>query len=95
MATNDEQETLDRILAALKSDEAARSLQALEELNALKFSSPAILRELERLAIHHADEAVRRSAVDSLGTSVHQFVRRNLNKLNHGDRALLLKQIEG
>ncbi|HSK67469.1 MAG TPA: hypothetical protein VK888_11095, partial [Anaerolineales bacterium] len=95
MATNGNQETLDRILAELKSDDPARCVQALEELNSLKFSSSAILKELERLAIHHADEVVRRSAVDSLGTSVHQFVRRNLNKLNHGDRAFLLKQIEG
>ncbi len=94
MATNDVQETLDRILEELRSNDTARCLRALQELNTLNFSSPAILRELERLAIHQADGEVRKSASQTLGNSVHQFIRSNMNKLNRGDRALLLKQLE-
>jgi hypothetical protein len=93
MATNNEQETLERILVELKSRDRARCLEALKELHGLKFSSPAILREIEWLAIHHIDEEVRKHALQSLGTSVHQFVRRNRNRLNHAERAFLLKQI--
>ena len=95
MTTNDEQETLDRILKDLKSSEPERCLQALEELSTLSFSSPAILKELERLAIHHAEPNVRERALQSLGTSVHQNVRRYLNRLQRGNRLFLLKQING
>src|SRR6266487_184340 len=94
MATNDVQGTLDRILQELKSNDSERCLSALQELNNLNFSSPAILRELERLAIYPPDEEVRNSARQSLNTSVHQFIRSNMNKLNRGERAFLLKQIE-
>src|SRR5690349_3223075 len=94
MADIGEQETLDRILLELKSDDPARCLQALEELNSLKFSSPAILKQLENLAIHHPDQALRSRALQSLGTSVHRFVQRNVNKLNRGERLFLLKQID-
>ena len=95
MATNDKQETLDRLLEELKSNEAARCLKALEELNTLHFSSPAIVKELEKLAIHHSNDKVRSHAIHSLGTSVHQYVRRQTNKLNQTDRLFLLKQIDG
>ena len=94
MTTKHEQRTLDRILTALKSGEADHCLQALEELNCLKFSSPAILRQLEELALHHPNEEVRKATLQSLSTSVHQFVRQNINRLNRGDRAFLLKQVE-
>ena len=95
MATNEAGETLDRILAELQSNDQARCLGALEELRGLKFSSPAILRELEKLTIYHSNEEVRKSAAQALGTSSHQFVRRSMNRLKRGDRAFLLKQIEG
>ena len=94
MATNKVQVTLDRILEGLKSSDSEGCLQALEELNTLNFSSPAILNELERLALHHRDKKVRTLATASLGTSVHQYVRSSLNALNRGDRAFVLKQIE-
>ena len=94
MAPNGEQETLDRILEGLKSSDSARCWNALQELNSLNFSSPAILRELERLAIHGADEEVRKNADELMGNRVHRFIRSNTNKLNHGERALLLQQIE-
>jgi len=93
MAADGEQETLDRILGELQTKDRRRCLQALEELSSLKFSSPAILQQIEQLAIHHPDEEVHRKAVASLRTSIHQFVRRELNTLNRGDRVLLLKQI--
>ncbi|HLO13830.1 MAG TPA: hypothetical protein VK206_03305, partial [Anaerolineales bacterium] len=94
MAANNVQETLDRILEELKSSDWVHCLNALQELKTLDFSTPAILRELERLAIQHADEDVRNSAARSLGSTVHRFIRSKINKLNRGDRTFLLKQIQ-
>lgn len=94
MANNDVQKTLDRILGELKSSEPTRCLNVIQELSTLNFSSPAILRELERLAIRHENEEVQKSARQLLGSSVHQFVRSNINQLNRGDRAFILRQIE-
>lgn len=94
MATSNVQETLDRLLEGLRSSDSSRCLNALQELDTLKFSSPAILGELEKIALHHDDEEVRKNARQSLGTAVHRFVRSRLNKLNRSDRAFLIKQIE-
>lgn len=94
MANNDVQRTLDRILAELKSGDSARCSSAIQELNTLDFSSPAIVRELEKLAAHPPDEELRRRAVQALTTRVHRFVHAKTNKLNSEDRALLLKQIQ-
>jgi len=94
MATSGAQETLDRILDELKSNDSTRCLNAIQELGTLHFSSPAILKELERLAIHDTDKEVRKNANALLGNRVHRIVRTNANKLNRADRAFLLKQIE-
>jgi hypothetical protein len=94
MAGKNIQETLDRILEDLSSNESARCQAAIHELETLKASSPAILRELERLAVQHTDPQVREHASQSLGISVHRLVRSNINKLNRGDRSFILKQLE-
>ena len=56
MATNDVQETLDRLLEELKSNDSVRCLNAIQELNQLNFSSRAIVLQLERLALKEAGE---------------------------------------
>lgn len=93
MAADNANETLDRILGDLKSNETTRCLQALQELSTLNFSSPTMLRELERLALHHRDETVRKDAVELLDSSVHRFVRSRLNKVDPEDREFLLREI--
>jgi hypothetical protein len=94
MAGNNVQETLDRILEELSSNESARCLAAIHELDTLNTSSPAILRELERLAVQHDNPQVQEYASQLLGTSVHRYVRSNINNLNRGDRSFILKQLE-
>jgi hypothetical protein len=95
MAANNAQETLDRILGELKSNDLARCRNALLELETLNFSSPAILHEIERLAVECQDEPVQKKAVELLRTSVHQRVRRNKNGERRSDRLFLLKKIKG
>lgn len=51
MASHNVQETLDRILADLRSDENTRQLAAIHELGTINYSSEAILHELEQLAL--------------------------------------------
>lgn len=94
MAPDETQTTLDRILQELKSSDVSRCLLALQELKSLKYSSPAILSELETLAIRHADEEVSRKARQSLGSAVHKYVRSRTNRLDPGQRAIVLRQIE-
>ena len=94
MADNDVQQTLDRILAELKSGDPSRCLNAIQELDTLNFSSPLILKELEKLAVHGVDEELRKRAFQSLGTRVHRFVRSKMNTLNSGELAFVLKQIQ-
>jgi len=94
MTTDDTQQILDRILGELKSSETTRCLNAINELKTLKFSSPAILSQLEKMAIHHEDNEVRNQARQSLVRPVHQVIRSRMNKLNRSDRNIILRQIE-
>ena len=94
MTSDETQTTLDRILLELKSSDALRCLPALQELESLKYSSPAILSELETLAIRHADEEVSKTARQLLGSAVHKYVRSRTNRLEPGQRAIVLRQIE-
>jgi hypothetical protein len=94
MAPDETQTTLDHILQELKSSDTSRCLPVLQELESLKYSSPAILSELETLAVRHADEEVRRKARQSLGSAVHKYVRSRTNRLDPGQRAIVLRQIE-
>lgn len=49
MANNELQETLDRILEGLRSNDVTRCLHAMQELSELHYSSEAIVLQLERL----------------------------------------------
>ena len=94
MATDNMQETLDRLLRDLQSNETERCLNALLELKTLKYSSLAVLKELERLALKGTDENVRSRAIELIKNRVHQNVRVMVNTLGRQDRLLLLKEIE-
>ncbi|HEX2990208.1 MAG TPA: hypothetical protein VHO49_05980, partial [Anaerolineales bacterium] len=94
MAPDETQTTLDHILQELKSSDASRCLLALKELESLKYSSPAILSELEKLAVQHTDEEVRKTARQSLSSAVHKYVRSRTNRLDPSHRAIILRQIE-
>lgn len=93
MTTDNAQETLNRILADLKSGDEARQLAAIRELESTNFSSEAILRQLERLGMD-ASGSLRKSALDALRLQTSQFVASKISNLVKHDRLILLKEID-
>lgn len=93
MANNDLQETLDRLLGELKSNDPARCLSAIQELGALNASSEAILLQLERLTLE-GDSEVQVAALHALSLRTNQFVASKLSKLDKTKRELILSEIE-
>ncbi|HZO84031.1 MAG TPA: hypothetical protein VFC26_02400, partial [Verrucomicrobiae bacterium] len=94
MSTENIQQALDRILQELKSNDPPRCLSALEELGNLDNGSPAILREVERLAIHDSNEEVRNRANELLKTPIQRAVRKHINKMNREERLFILREIK-
>ncbi|MGZ9234236.1 MAG: hypothetical protein ACXW4E_01810, partial [Anaerolineales bacterium] len=93
MPTDNTQETLDRILADLRSDEQTRQLSAIHELGTINYSSEAILRELERLALH-GEGAVQKFALTALSFKTSQYVASQRTSQTKFDRNLILKEID-
>lgn len=92
-ATAQEQkETLDRILAELKSGDEARCLAAIAELGGIRFSSEAVLRQLRILALGE-NAAVREAALNALDLRASVFVASKLSTLDPSSRAVVLTEI--
>ena len=94
MSTENIQQTLDRILQELKSNDPTRCLSAMEELGKLNNGSPAILREVERLAIHDSNEEVRNRASELLKTPIQRAVRKHINRMNREERQFILRELK-
>ncbi|HMD81837.1 MAG TPA: hypothetical protein VKE92_11045, partial [Anaerolineales bacterium] len=93
MASQPVQETLDRILADLKSDEKTRQLAAIHELGTINYSSEAILRELEQLALGE-ENAVQKLALTALSLKTNQNIASKLSIQTKFNRNLILKEID-
>lgn len=93
MANNDLQESLNRILRELKSDDPARQLGAIEELGVVNASSEAILLQLEHLTVQGASE-VQVAALNALSLKTSQFVASKLSALEKPQRQIILSEIE-
>jgi hypothetical protein len=93
MDTDNVQETLDRLLEELKSNDPARCLSALRELNGLNFSSRAILLELERLALKGEGE-VQAAALAALSSRTSQYIASQRSSHSRLNRNLILKEID-
>jgi hypothetical protein len=87
------QEILNRLLENLKSEDAVRQLDSLRELGTVNFSSDAIVRQLEKLALGE-NESVRTAALDALDLKTSQFVVSKRTLLIKNVRQILLDQIE-
>ena len=92
MANNDLQETLDRLLDELKSNDPARCLSAIEELGTLNASSEALLLQLERLSVQ-GDSEVQVAALNALSLRTNQFVASKRSTLDKARRELVLAEI--
>ena len=86
------QQTLDRILADLKSGDSVRALAAIQELETVKYSSEAIVLQLEKLALGDAG-AVQKLALAALSLETSQFAASKLTALTKTTRHIILNEI--
>jgi hypothetical protein len=89
-----QEQVLVKILEGLKSAEADRQLEAINELITLTYSSPAILRKLENLALKGSNKSVREAAYDALDSSIHRFIQSKTSRLNPDLRSAILREIQ-
>jgi hypothetical protein len=89
----DTQKILDEILENLKSSDSVRQVEGIHALEQVNYSSTLIFFELERLAIHGAED-VREAALDALSSKSSQYISSQLSRLSKYDRITVLKEIE-
>ncbi len=87
------EEILNEIYAGLQSDDDVVVLNAIEELGKTNFSSEAVRRQLEKLSLHSDNRDIRTKALAALNLPSQRNVRGRLNKLQRGDRYVLLQEI--
>ena len=88
------QNVLNEILIGLKSEETANRLAALHELEKTSYSSEAILKRLEELAVSDPNKESRQLAQAALRAEPQQFVRRKLSSLPLQTRRAILDEVE-
>ena len=93
-ASETREETLNRILGGLQGKDDAGRLSALAELEGLGYSSPAILQEIERMAIGGRGTGVQDAARRLLGTAAHRYIRAQQPSLPRSLRDGILHEIE-
>ncbi|MBI2758246.1 MAG: hypothetical protein HYX49_06170 [Chloroflexi bacterium] len=86
-------ETLSNILDGLQSADQSARLSALQELEKLNYGSEAVLLRLEKMAIHDADAAVRKSALDLLAAPVYRQIQNQLSSVARNIRQIILQEI--
>ena len=86
---------LNEIYANLQSGDDATVLQAIAELGQYNFSSEAVRNQLEQLFLRNNNEAIRTEALVALNLPSQRHVQSRLNKINRGERSMLLREING
>jgi len=92
--SNIPREILDEVLQALQSDKQAIRMQSLLRLQSLTYSSEAIRKMLEQLAIQDENSDIRKEALAALDLPTHRHVQSRSNKLMRNSRYSLLEQID-
>ncbi len=87
------EDILREILEKLKSGDDVERINGIEQLHSLTYSSEAIRNELEKLALHDENEDVRKDALAALDLSTQRNVRSRFNKVERGNRHVLLAEI--
>ena len=85
--------TLNLILAKLSSGDVTRQMKAIRELETIRFSSEAIVTQLERLALEE-NPTVRKAALSALNLTTSQFVSSRLSSVVKSVRQIILAEIE-
>lgn len=92
--TKAQQEILAKILEGLGSSELNDQMSALHDLEKLTYSSPAILKRLEQLAVNNLDLSAKSLASQLLESPVHRFIQGRTANLSRATRQLVLDEIE-
>lgn len=92
MSNNEAQEVLDKILGDLNSDDTTKQLDAMHMLEHVNYSSPAIVKRLEELAVK-AQGAVQKYALIALGLQTSQRVLSLRAAIPNEDRTLILREV--
>ena len=87
-------EVLTEIQEGLVAPTAAERLAALSTLKTLSFSSVAVLRRLEKMALNDRSQAVKKAALDVLQMPLHRQVQAHQSKLAEFSRRMVLTEIE-
>lgn len=88
-----QQDTLNFILAELKSGEPSRQLDAIQRLGTIMFSSGAIIVQLEKLALDK-NAQVRAAALGALELKTSQIVTSNMSRVVKANRQIILSEIK-
>ncbi len=90
--------TLEEILASIQTDLKGETVQtrldAIQKLAEQNFSSPAILRTLERLALNDKSKSVRAAARQALDTPTHRYIQGQISKRTRPERKTILSEID-
>jgi len=87
------EEILTGIQAGLKSETSRTRLAAIQKLAEIKYSSPAILRILEGLALKDKSKSVREAARLTLTSPAHRYIQGRTSKLERKERQAILEEI--
>ncbi|MFN8382835.1 MAG: hypothetical protein U0V02_12880 [Anaerolineales bacterium] len=87
------EDILNTILANLQDEDDVVILNAIASLNEKNFSSEAIRRQLERLSLQSDNKDIRKNALAALSAPQQRNVRGRSNKLQRGDRYVILQEI--
>ena len=93
MENQNAQETLEQILAGLKSKDKQTQIAVIKELETINFSSEAIVTQLEKLALHNSTE-LRHTALRALSLRSSQFVISKRTVLNKSSRTMILREVD-
>ena len=86
-------EILRDIQTALGASTADERLAGLAELNELTYSSGALMKQVEKMAISDRSKAVREAAVESLRLPLHRQIRARTAHLSQHYRRMLVDEI--
>jgi len=92
--SNTPEDTLNQILEDLQSGDETLIIEAISEINNLKFSSAAIRRQLEKLSLRSKSTKLRKAALNALNMPAQRNVAKYVNKLSGPERQLIVSQIK-
>ncbi|MBI5964277.1 MAG: hypothetical protein HY863_12435 [Chloroflexi bacterium] len=91
--SNEPHDVLQAILEGLKSEFPGKRLSAIRELQNIKYSSEAIRSQLEKISLHDKKDDIRKEALAALDLASQRFIRSRINKIDRGNRHLLIQEI--